>query len=820
MNQDIKTIIQYPVGDVEFDIPFDYLSRKFVRVYLVSPLNRRQLNNITEYRYVSRTRIKLLVETAGFNLIEIRRFTSASERVVDFSDGSVLRAADLNVSQLQSAHIAEEARDAAMLTISPADDGSLDASGKVIKNVGTPVQSSDAATKGYVDTTVAPLATTIEANFMRTLRTSGRSIRELPGASEVAGMLLGFNGEGDPVPVVAGEGTASDVMLKLAGTTGLSYIGGVGYVTPEMMTVDGKTLVRGLGQDHVRFIQKAIDEGHRRNVPVLLSGGGYEVYETLHDAPLPRDDGTAYPEWVANGGDSNIRPEEQLYQKAHLRLYNNSVILGAGSQITTIRSTWSRGTSAVDLTSPIMWYIEGPLGNRGTVSYVLKGIKTMGAYIGRYVVGISYRSIEDDLEFSGCGISGVKQGEEQTLHRKIVITAYAGDVTGGWWLQRNNAYGTKYMPPYTDTDVWLMGWCDSSKYEYLSYTGYDYYGRDALVHDWISEWFDTYIFKSANSRKVSEGGRLTNQSANPYPLPTLKGITGRARYITSRYSRQNALNIIDTLKTLITIRAPGYMDNSTQSCRIVNAMIEAVGLIRRTSGANAGNYFGIDVVDKWGADTGVWGLEGTGILEQQLVVFLRPGVPCTNAVVATGAGQIFESWTTTNAQRRLLALRDWNPATQVQTYRYDFRTDYALMRPTRYYTDGPLWNYSKGTSTPTVAVNGSAIAVQKAVSNWYRLGDIMRCNIYVEINSITLQGNSELTVTTPSYNGSWEVAGQGIGKVYLSTLTGDVTLTPVIQQGSNVVRLRRGSSPEVYTFAAGTYNNVVLIIGIDYVPAS
>lgn len=181
MNQDIKTIIQYPVGDVEFDIPFDYLSRKFVRVYLVSPLNRRQLNNITEYRYVSRTRIKLLVETDGFNLMEIRRFTSASERVVDFSDGSVLRATDLNVSQLQSAHIAEEARDAAMLTISPADDGSLDASGKVIKNVGTPVQSSDAATKGYVDTTVAPLATTIEANFMRTLRTSGRSIRELPG---------------------------------------------------------------------------------------------------------------------------------------------------------------------------------------------------------------------------------------------------------------------------------------------------------------------------------------------------------------------------------------------------------------------------------------------------------------------------------------------------------------------------------------------------------------------------------------------------------------------------------------------------------------
>ena len=31
MDQDIKTVIQYPVGATEFDIPFDYLSRKFVR---------------------------------------------------------------------------------------------------------------------------------------------------------------------------------------------------------------------------------------------------------------------------------------------------------------------------------------------------------------------------------------------------------------------------------------------------------------------------------------------------------------------------------------------------------------------------------------------------------------------------------------------------------------------------------------------------------------------------------------------------------------------------------------------------------------------
>ncbi len=154
MDQDIKTVIQYPVGATEFDIPFDYLSRKFVRVSLVSDDNRRLLSNITEYRYVSKTRVKLLVATTGFDRVEIRRFTSASERIVDFSDGSVLRAADLNVSQIQSAHIAEEARDAALLAMPQDDAGNLDARNRRIVRLAPGVDDTDAINKNQLDTTL------------------------------------------------------------------------------------------------------------------------------------------------------------------------------------------------------------------------------------------------------------------------------------------------------------------------------------------------------------------------------------------------------------------------------------------------------------------------------------------------------------------------------------------------------------------------------------------------------------------------------------------------------------------------------------------
>lgn len=154
MDQDIKTIIQYPTGAEEFDIPFDYLSRKFVRVSLVAAENRRLLSNIAEYRYVSKTRIKLLVDTTGFDRVEVRRFTSASERIVDFSDGSVLRADDLNVSQLQSSHIAEEARDNALMSMPENDAGNLDARNRKIVRLAPGEVGTDAINKNQLDTTL------------------------------------------------------------------------------------------------------------------------------------------------------------------------------------------------------------------------------------------------------------------------------------------------------------------------------------------------------------------------------------------------------------------------------------------------------------------------------------------------------------------------------------------------------------------------------------------------------------------------------------------------------------------------------------------
>lgn len=143
-----KTVITYPLEGTnrDFLIPFEYLARKFVQVTLIGQ-DRKLLILNTDYRFTQRTIVTLTVPwgpSAGYERVEIRRYTSATERLVDFSDGSILRAYDLNTSQIQSLHIAEEGRDVASDTIGVNNDGNLDARGRRIVNVADGVDPGDA----------------------------------------------------------------------------------------------------------------------------------------------------------------------------------------------------------------------------------------------------------------------------------------------------------------------------------------------------------------------------------------------------------------------------------------------------------------------------------------------------------------------------------------------------------------------------------------------------------------------------------------------------------------------------------------------------
>lgn len=154
MAEAIKTVYTYPLDGTTtvFKVPFEYLARKFVRVTLIGT-DRKVLTLNGDYKFSTPREISMANAwgpAQGFTTVEIRRYTSATERLVDYTDGSILRSYELNLSQIQAIHVAEEARDLTSDTISVNQDGQLDARGHTIVNVADAKEDSSAVNLGQV----------------------------------------------------------------------------------------------------------------------------------------------------------------------------------------------------------------------------------------------------------------------------------------------------------------------------------------------------------------------------------------------------------------------------------------------------------------------------------------------------------------------------------------------------------------------------------------------------------------------------------------------------------------------------------------------
>lgn len=138
----------------DFNVPFDYLAKKFVKVTVDSreKLGGDYGDTTKDYFFVDKTTIRFNTAPASGTEIIIRRYTSATDRIVSFKDASVLKAKDLDVSTIQTIHIAEEGRDIINDALIVDKEGNWDAKGHRIVNVGDPIDDNDAITlKFYKD---------------------------------------------------------------------------------------------------------------------------------------------------------------------------------------------------------------------------------------------------------------------------------------------------------------------------------------------------------------------------------------------------------------------------------------------------------------------------------------------------------------------------------------------------------------------------------------------------------------------------------------------------------------------------------------------
>ncbi|QHI00822.1 tail fibers protein [Escherichia phage vB_EcoP_PHB20] len=189
----IKTVLTYQLDGStrDFNIPFEYLARKFVVVTLIG-VDRKVLTLNTDYRFATRTTISLTKAwgpSDGYTTIVLRRVTSTTDRLVDFTDGSILRAYDLNVAQIQTMHVAEEARDLTADTIGVNNDGHLDARGRKIVNLAYATGDYDAVPLKQVkerETSAWNAATKANEHADRSNREANRSRDEANRAQREA----------------------------------------------------------------------------------------------------------------------------------------------------------------------------------------------------------------------------------------------------------------------------------------------------------------------------------------------------------------------------------------------------------------------------------------------------------------------------------------------------------------------------------------------------------------------------------------------------------------------------------------------------------
>lgn len=162
-----------------------------------------------------------------------------------------------------------------------------DALNNRIRNLRDPSQAQDAATKNYVDISVAGSTSHADDLFKRTIRVPEGSVNPLNPVTGRRNSLLGFDSNGEPVPIFSMTDTA-DLALKLASHDvylGANLVGlypygtvqdAINYITPEMF----KHL--SSGDDWSASIIAADSKASELGLPLLGFGNTYYIGSTIN----------------------------------------------------------------------------------------------------------------------------------------------------------------------------------------------------------------------------------------------------------------------------------------------------------------------------------------------------------------------------------------------------------------------------------------------------------------------------------------------------------------------------------------------------------
>ncbi|MGM5656033.1 hypothetical protein K2185_24420 [Klebsiella sp. K5-312] len=585
----------------------------------------------------------------------------------------------------------------------------------------------------------------------------------------------------------------------VANSDGAKLVGGIGFVSPEMFGY-----LQGVSPDAVPYYQKAVDEGHARGLPVRLTGKYYATTYP-HKVTLPGDDGTAYPGWVAAGNDANIAAEPENHIYAAIRLYPDSVVIGDSMQNCALIGDWDSDAPTINNNQHVGYFISGDSSD-GYIRHQLINHGVRNFFIGRYGNGVLDRSTEDNFLIRDCCLTGWFMGADSVCNGFVVARdCYTGDAYGGAWTQRNAAVTIPYLPPYPAAEIFKVGWVDA-----IRYTKYHFYGKPRLfgpIDKAIDTWFDTYIYKSANSARTSAGGRLTNNTASGYSARSFPGIAGRAFTVLSRYGRAVNGVCLDDVKVLGTHRVPFYTDAGSYNV-IHTSYVEKTCLVDTTTTTIAGNQFYTDYQDPWNAT-----------LTKAPAMVCEGGITVDRTVVSAGVAThpFSQKPPTLNGPLIINPFRDdtedysaaqiaeWNSAEGKTVYLYDWRRQYSVQRPIRFFDNTQeAFQYYKGVWTPVVKCGSDVVTLNITVGTYRRSGRLVHVTFRIETTSMALTTGGAVVISgLPFTVAALSDGGLTVSPV-LCSRAGSSTILAQTNPTTKEILLLTNSSPTVFSITGGT----------------
>lgn len=170
------SFVQYTAngGTDTFNIPFAYINKSHIEVRVNGVLD-------TAITFPTTSTVKTATMPPSGAIVEVKRVTPNTTRLVDFSDGSLLGEGDLDKSALQNFYVMQEVSDVLANKLGIDSTNQYDVGNRVIKNVANGTQANDAVnygqTLGMVDqaTTQANNAATSASNAAASAVSSANS---------------------------------------------------------------------------------------------------------------------------------------------------------------------------------------------------------------------------------------------------------------------------------------------------------------------------------------------------------------------------------------------------------------------------------------------------------------------------------------------------------------------------------------------------------------------------------------------------------------------------------------------------------------------